>query len=1455
MKKLLAIIAAMLAIINVAHAYDFESGGIYYNITSEDDKTVEVTYLEKENETPSYSGDIIIPETVTYSDTEYTVTSIGESAFYYCTKLTSINLPASLTLIVDGAFASCNCLQEISISEANENYTSIEGVVYDKNVSTLVCCPNGKSGVFTVPSSVTSIGGWAFYCCGSLTGIKLPSSLTSIGNGAFSGCSSLTSIELPSSVTSIGDYAFYGCSSLTSINLPASLTTIGYCAFVSCSSLTSIDLPSSLTTIGAYAFYGCSSLTSIDLPSSLTTIGYCAFSYCSSLTSIELSTSLSTIDAYAFYYCTKLTSIDLPTSLSVIGAGAFEGCYSLKTVICLNPEPPTLGSYVFASCPIESVFVPTEAISAYQVADGWKDLNIVDAAYKDLATEFEADGIYYHITSFADKTVEVTNNEEGYSGDISIPETVTYNDTEYTVTKIADSVFSFRWGITNIVIPATVTSIGSWAFEYCSSLVSITSLNPEPPTTGENTFNECPILAVFVPTDAIESYQAAEGWKEFYIADLANKEAELVTNFTVDGVNYDVISIKDKKVRVASGDYSGDFVVPETATYNDTEYTVTKIADSAFQWGGITNIVIPATVTSIGSWAFEYCSSLASITSLNPEPPTTGENTFNGCPILAVFVPTDAIESYQAAEGWKEFYIADLANKEAELVTNFTVDGINYDVISIKDKKVEVASSGYSGDFVVPETVTYNDTEYTVTKIADVAFQFRTITSIVIPTTVTSIGNGAFEYCRSLASITSLNPEPPTTGINTFNECPILAVFVPSDAVEAYQAAEGWKEFYIADIANKEAELVTNFTVEGVNYDVISIKDKKVEVASGGYSGDIIIPETVTYSDFEFSVTSIGDGAFSARTSLTSIELPSSVATIGDYAFGHCTSLTSIELPSSLTSIGYGAFASCGSLQEISVSEGNETFASIDGVLYDKNVSTLVCCPGGKSGEYAVPSSVTSIGDGAFLGASLTGVELPSSLTTIGSEAFVGCSSLTSIELPSSVTSIGYSTFADCRSLTRIKLSPSLTSIGAYIFAWCTSLTSIELPSSVTSIGDWAFQDCTSLKIVTSLNSEPPTLDREVFLDCPILAIYVPIDAIEAYQAAEGWKEYYIADVANKDLATEFEADGIYCHVTSFADKTVEISKNGAEYSGDIIIPNTVTNSNIEYSVTSIGNGAFLDCSSLTSIDLPESLSLIGYRVFVGCSSLTSIELPSLVKEIGDYAFAGCHSLKTVISLNPEPPMLGSEVFYECPIETVYVPAEAVEAYQSAEGWSEFNIVGMSNVGDEEVPVYVVSDIVEEEGTVQEAREEVSFNFVEYSEVATGQGTATLTREGSSEVVNLPAAEIAGEAAQARALRVVAADGKDYQVVQPLGDAATDAGNYTIHFPEGYFLLGTQKEDSPAFTMSFTVGDVLSGISSVMISSGDAEYYTLQGVKVQGKPAPGIYICRQGNKATKVVVK
>jgi hypothetical protein len=274
------------------YAYDFESNGIYYNITSADDKTVEVTTISYNY----YSGDVVIPEKVTCLDTEYTVTAIGDITFAFCSSLTSI---------------------------------------------------------------------------------ELPSSLTKIGNYAFYECTSLASIELPSSLTKIGNYAFYKCFKLESIELPESVTSISDAAFANCTSLACIKLPSSVTAISNGAFEICTSLASIELPSSVTSIGAIAFQYCTSLASIELPESVISIDDRAFVGCTSLANIVLPSSLTTIGNYAFGLCESLRTVTSLNSEPSTLGSNVFYSCPIETVYVPTEAVEAYQEADGWNEFNIV----------------------------------------------------------------------------------------------------------------------------------------------------------------------------------------------------------------------------------------------------------------------------------------------------------------------------------------------------------------------------------------------------------------------------------------------------------------------------------------------------------------------------------------------------------------------------------------------------------------------------------------------------------------------------------------------------------------------------------------------------------------------------------------------------------------------------------------------------------------------------------------------------------------------------------------------------------------------------------------------------------------------------------------------------------------------------------------------------------------------
>jgi len=267
---------------------------------------------------PEFFYDIIDGRTVTI--TKYTgnaitltipdyinnlpVTSIGEEAFairiyltgttaffqveYIC-DLTSITIPYSVTSIEDGAFIGCNNLTSINVDNSNSSYASIDGVLFDKNIRTLIKYPQAKNfRTYVIPSTVTSIGDEAFYGCRNLNNVTMPSSLTSIGEGAFS-FSSLTSVNIPSSVKSIGDGAFQFCENLSSITIPSSVTSIGNGAFMACPNLENIIIPSSVIFIGGHAFYDCRSLTSITIPSSVTFIGEYAFYDCRRLTSITLS--------------------------------------------------------------------------------------------------------------------------------------------------------------------------------------------------------------------------------------------------------------------------------------------------------------------------------------------------------------------------------------------------------------------------------------------------------------------------------------------------------------------------------------------------------------------------------------------------------------------------------------------------------------------------------------------------------------------------------------------------------------------------------------------------------------------------------------------------------------------------------------------------------------------------------------------------------------------------------------------------------------------------------------------------------------------------------------------------------------------------------------------------------------------------------------------------------------
>lgn len=236
------------------------------------------------------------------------------------------------------------------------------------------------------------------------------------------------------------------------------------------------------------------------------------------------------------------------------------------------------------------------------------------------------------------------------------------------------------------------------------------------------------------------------------------------------------------------------------------------------------------------------------------------------------------------------------------------------------------------------------------------------------------------------------------------------------------------------------------------------------------------------------SVTSIGEDAFDNCKSLSNLAIGNSVTSIRTSAFFDCDSLTSVTVPDSVTSIDNAAFGRCDLLTEINVAANNTSFCSVDGVLFDKNKTKLLQYPGGKSGTYTIPGSVTIIGDWAFEGChSLTSVTIPDSVTSISRAAFSDCDSLTSVTIPDSVTNIGEHAFSGCDNLTSVTIPNSVTRIGTQAFAYCNSLSNVTIPDSVTSISNYVFQNCNNLTSVTIGNSVT-SIGTGVFQNCKSLS-------------------------------------------------------------------------------------------------------------------------------------------------------------------------------------------------------------------------------------------------------------------------------------------------------------------------------------------------------------------------------
>lgn len=556
----------------------------------------------------------------------------------------------------------------------------------------------------------------------------------------------LITVDIPGSVTSIGNNVFGRCTSLASTSIPDGVTSIGESTFSGCTSLATVVIGSGVTSIGDGAFRDCSALSSIDIPAGVTAIGNYAFSGCKSLVTMDLPAGLTGIGDYAFSGCFSLTSISIPEGVTSIGNGAFDTCLHLASVICRAENVPQLGSNVFKYVPLTKVtlYVPFSALEAYKAAYYWRDFGKI-LSINDIST-FEVDGIWYNVNDDR-KSVTVTYKElyyPSYSGGIVIPSAVTYDGQTYRVTGIGELAFYNCSSLVSVSLPESLTGIGDWAFGDCTSFTSI-DIPGCVTSIGNYAFSGCPSLATMTVSADNPVFDSREGCNAIILSS---------TNTLIAGCRNTIISS-----------------------------SVTGIGDAAFlNCTSLTGIDIPASVTNIGEDVFSGCPSLTSMT-VSPDNPVFDSR--EGCNAII----WTSINSLMA--GCQNTVIPSSVTRIGE---NAFCDCTSLTSIDIPDGVTSIGGNAFYGCTSLASIKLPSG----LTRIEGYAFcRCTSLTSIDIPSGVTIIGWYTFRGCETLATIVCRAAKLPQLGNDVFASVPQgeVTLYVPSSSVEAYKAADQWKNF------------------------------------------------------------------------------------------------------------------------------------------------------------------------------------------------------------------------------------------------------------------------------------------------------------------------------------------------------------------------------------------------------------------------------------------------------------------------------------------------------------------------------------------------------------------------------------------------------------------------------------------------------------------------------------
>jgi hypothetical protein len=804
-----------------------------YSIVVENGDGIKIYYNWKNNKTElavtygnnKYKGNVVIPESVTYSRATYPVTSIGGEAFDGCSGLTSVTIPNSVVSIDYDAFENCSSLTSITIPNS---VTTISGGAFSK-------C-SGLTNI-TIGNSVTSIGGEAFYRCSGLTSVTIPNSVTNIGDHAFLYCSGLMSISvaegnqiydsrnncnaiiekesnrlimgcqntiIPSSVTTIGGAGFRGCTGLTSITIPNSVTTIGWGAFYGCSGLTSITIGNSVTYIGESAFYGCSGLMNVTIPNSVTSIGEDAFYGCSGLMSITIGNSVTSIGEDAFRDCSGLTSITIPNSVTTIGWGAFAGCSSLTEVNYCATYCTAMGDSR------DPVFENCSSLTTLHIGDNVQ--NIPAYAFSGCSS----------LTSVTIPNSVTTIGESAFYNCSGLTSVTISN----SVTTIGESAFQYCSGLQSVVVGNGVTSLPKYVFGTGKSLQSLTigtgvlSINSAAFQNSYSSSSYKPIKTIWLTNTPPSGYTNAAGAVNYVANDLytslSNKTVYpfLSSIFEVGGVKYVPVSPSERTCDAIDCVYDNSAQntrFGDAVTYNGITMNVNNIQPYVCYGNSyIKNVQFDFSdekKRDIPAYAFDGCSSLEKIDIPNAVK-TMGEYAFYGC---------SKMESVKMGTGIKNI-----------------------------------------------NTYTFADCS--------------ALSTIEIPKSVTDIKDYAFYGCNSLKTvIMEVRSSILNLGSNgsspLFSSCPLNYVYIGGNISYNTSSNRGYSPFYrntslqTVIITDKETEISDNEFYGCTNLKNVSIGDDVTTIGNWAFSGC----SSLDHFAFGVNLQTIGKEAFSDCVAVTRI--------------------------------------------------------------------------------------------------------------------------------------------------------------------------------------------------------------------------------------------------------------------------------------------------------------------------------------------------------------------------------------------------------------------------------------------------------------------------------------------------------------------------------------------------------------------------------------------------------